>query len=117
MYVLLVWQFLAKIQIPVLDHTPYSTVMHQLVRYITIQTYVGNSYELNMLHDSENMEEYLHLRESEKRLSESEFDIDNELDDHALLDAVVNYGSVNHNFVWENMQNYKGQRENFMGSV
>jgi hypothetical protein len=60
-----------------------------------------------MLDDNENVEEYLCLSESEKSLSESEFDTDNELDDQALLHDVINDGSVNHDFVWENMQNYK----------
>jgi hypothetical protein len=50
------------------------------------------------------------------------FDNDNELEDHALLDVVVNGGSYDddniiQDFVWENMENYKGQRENFMGTV
>jgi hypothetical protein len=74
-----------------------------------------------VLHDEE-VGEYLLLSESEESLSDSEFDTDNELDDCALPDAVVNDGSdeddsVTQDFVWENMQNCKGQRENFMGNV
>jgi hypothetical protein len=57
-----------------------------------------------------------------KVLSDSEFDTESELDDCAFLDAVVNYGSdeddsVTQGLVWENMQNCKGQRENFMGNA
>jgi hypothetical protein len=61
--------------------------------------------------------EYLHLSESEENLSDSELDAENELDDRALLDAVVNDGRSTEDFVWENMQNYKGKRENFTDSV
>jgi cytochrome c556 len=55
-------------------------------------------------------------------LSYSKFDTDSELDDRSLLDAVINDSrdeddSITQDFVWENMQNYKRQRENFMGSV
>jgi cytochrome c556 len=58
----------------------------------------------------------------EEVLSYSEFDADNELDDPAPLDAVVNDSSneddsITQDFVWENMQNYKRQKENFMVSV
>jgi hypothetical protein len=59
--------------------------------------------------------------ESEESLSDSEFDSENELDDCALLDVVVYYNSdeddIIQNFVWEDMNNYKGQRENFTGIV
>jgi hypothetical protein len=66
--------------------------------------------------------ECLLLSESEQSLSDSKFDTENELDDHAFLDAVVNDGCneddrATQDFVWENMQNYEGQRENFTGSV
>jgi hypothetical protein len=55
-------------------------------------------------------------------ISYSEFDADNELDDPALLDAVVNDSSdeddnITQEFVWENVQNYKRQKEKCMGSV
>jgi hypothetical protein len=65
--------------------------------------------------------EYLHVSESEENLSDLEFDTDNELDDCALFD-VVNGDSdkdddIIQDFVWEDMNNYKGQRQNFMGSV
>jgi hypothetical protein len=40
------------------------------------------------------------------------------LENHALRDAVVNEDdSVTQDSVWENVQNYKGHRENFRGSV
>jgi hypothetical protein len=61
--------------------------------------------------------EYLLLSESEQNLSDSESDTENELDNCALLDAVVNDGSATQDFVWENTQNYNGQRKNFMGSA
>jgi hypothetical protein len=61
--------------------------------------------------------EHLFLSESEQNLSDLEFYNENELNDRPLLDAVVNDGSATQDFVWENMQNYKGQRENFTGSV
>jgi hypothetical protein len=46
----------------------------------------------------------------------------NELEDHALLDTVRNEDSEKddsdtQDFVWENMENYREQREKFMGSV
>jgi hypothetical protein len=60
-------------------------------------------------------------RETKESLSESEFDSENELDDCALLDVVVDDNSdeddIIQDFVWEDMNNYKGQRKNFMGSV
>ncbi|XP_023724900.1 piggyBac transposable element-derived protein 4-like [Cryptotermes secundus] len=60
--------------------------------------------------------------DSEQSLSDSDFDSENELDDRALMDAVGNEGSdednsANQEFVWEDMQNYRGQREHFTGSV
>jgi hypothetical protein len=75
-----------------------------------------------MVHDEAGVGEYLLLSESEGSLQYSEFYSDNELDDHALLHVVVNDGSdedynITQDFVWENMENYKGQRENFTGSV
>jgi hypothetical protein len=47
-----------------------------------------------------------------KILSDSEFDSDNEMNDCALLDVVVNDNSNNNdniirNFVWEGVKNYK----------
>jgi hypothetical protein len=45
------------------------------------------------------------------------------LEDHALFDTVVNDGndedddSATQDFIWENMENCKGQRENFTGSA
>jgi hypothetical protein len=66
--------------------------------------------------------EYLLQCESEQSLSDSDFDTENELEDRALLDTVINEDSdedysAMQDFVWENMENYKGQKENFMGSV
>jgi hypothetical protein len=60
--------------------------------------------------------------ESEESLSDSEFDSDNELDDCALLNVVVDGDSdkdddIIQDFVWEDMNNYKGQRKNFTGIV
>lgn len=51
-----------------------------------------------------------------------EFDADNELNCCALRDAVRYACSgegdcITQNLVWKNMQNSKGQRENFTGSV
>jgi hypothetical protein len=60
--------------------------------------------------------------ESEEGISDLEFDSKNELVDRALLDVVV-YGNIDEvdditqDFVWEDMNSYKRQRENFMGSV
>jgi cytochrome c556 len=66
--------------------------------------------------------EYLPPSESEGSLSGLEFGTDNELDDRALPELVVNDGSeendnISPDLVWENMEDYKGQRENFMSSV
>jgi hypothetical protein len=60
--------------------------------------------------------------DSEESFSVLEFDSDNELDDCALLDVVVDGDSdedadVIQDFVWEDMNNCKGQRENFVGGV
>jgi hypothetical protein len=58
--------------------------------------------------------------ESEESLSDSEFGSENELDDCSLLDVVVVDDSDEddiQDFVWEDMNNYKGQRKNFTGSV
>jgi hypothetical protein len=60
--------------------------------------------------------------ESEQSLSDSDFDTENELEDCALLHTVINEGSdeddsAMRDFVWENVENYKGQRENFTGNV
>jgi hypothetical protein len=60
------------------------------------------------------------LSESEISLSYSAFDTDDELDGHGL--GVVNDGSdeddsITQDFVWDNMENYKGQRENIMGNI
>jgi hypothetical protein len=72
------------------------------------------------LHDDEL--ECLLLRDSEQSSSESDFDTENELEDRAVLDTVRNEDSdeddgVTQDFVWENMENYRGQRENFTGNV
>jgi hypothetical protein len=55
--------------------------------------------------------------DSEQNLSDSGSDIENELEDRALLDTVENDDSAIQAFVWQNMDNYRGQRENFTGSV
>ena len=60
--------------------------------------------------------------DSEQSVSDSDFDTEDELDDRALIDAVGNEGSdeddsENQQFVWEDMENYRGQREHFTGSV
>jgi hypothetical protein len=75
-----------------------------------------------VLHDEAEVGENLLLSKSEGSLSYLEIDNDSELDYHALLDVVVNDGSdeddnITQDFVSENMENYMGQRENFMGNV
>lgn len=55
-------------------------------------------------------------------MNQTKSDDHSELDNHALLEAVVNDGSdrgesVTQNSLWENMQNYTRQRENSTGSV
>lgn len=56
-------------------------------------------------------------------MSDSDFDTENDFEDHALLDTVVNDSndedddSATKDFIWDNMKNYKGQRENFTGSA
>jgi hypothetical protein len=60
--------------------------------------------------------------ESEESSPDSEFDSDNELDDCTLLDVVVNGDSdeddeIIQDFLWAGVNNYKGQKENFMGCV
>jgi hypothetical protein len=62
------------------------------------------------------------VSEYEESLSGSKFDSNNEVDNFALLHVSVNGDSDDDNdiiqdFVWENMENYKGQRKNFTGSV
>lgn len=74
-----------------------------------------------MLCDEEVGNVYL-ISESEERSSDLEFGSDNELHDFALLDVVVNNDSneddsIVQDFIWEDMENYEGQREDFMGSV
>jgi hypothetical protein len=54
--------------------------------------------------------------ESEESFSDSEFDSEYELDDCALLDIVVDDNSdedddIIQDFVWEDMNNYKEQRD------
>jgi hypothetical protein len=66
--------------------------------------------------------ECLLLSDSERSWSESDFDTENELEDHAVLDTMRNEDSdedesATQAFILENMENYNGQRENFMGSV
>jgi hypothetical protein len=69
----------------------------------------------------DDVKEFLLGKESEESLSESEFGSENELDDCALLDVVVDDNSddddIIQDCVWEDMNNYKGQRENFTGGV
>jgi hypothetical protein len=71
-----------------------------------------------VLHDED--VEYLLQSESENSLSDSDLDTDNELEDRALLDTVITEGSdediARRDFIWENMDNYEGRRENFTGS-
>jgi hypothetical protein len=58
--------------------------------------------------------------ESEESLSDLECDSENELDDCTVLDVVMDGDSdqdIIQDFLWEDMNNYKGQRENFTGSV
>jgi hypothetical protein len=54
-------------------------------------------------------------------LSDSECDSENDLDDCAVLDVVVDGDShqddIIQDFVWEDMNNYKGQKGNFTDSV
>jgi hypothetical protein len=75
-----------------------------------------------VLHEEVEVGEYLLLSESKGSLLDLEFDTDNELDDCALLDVVVTYGSdeddnITQDLDWENMENSMGQKENFMGSA
>jgi hypothetical protein len=60
--------------------------------------------------------EYLLLGKPEQSLSDSKFDAENELNNCAFLDNVINDRS-DEDFIWENMQTYKGQRDNVIGSV
>jgi phage terminase large subunit len=62
--------------------------------------------------------------ESEEIISDSEFDSENEWNYCAFLDVVVDDNSDDDDgdcyskpFTWEDMDSYKGQRENFMGSA
>jgi hypothetical protein len=62
------------------------------------------------------------LTESEESSSDLELGSDNELDDCGLLDVVVNNDCneddiIVQDFIWEDMENHKGQREDFMASV
>jgi hypothetical protein len=63
------------------------------------------------------VEEYSFVSECEESLSDLEFDSNNELDDCALFDTVVNDDSdeddIIQAFVWKDIKNYKGQRVNF----
>jgi hypothetical protein len=61
--------------------------------------------------------ECLLLSDSERSSSESDFDTENELEDRAVLDTMRSEDSDTEAFIWENMENYKGQRENFTASV
>jgi hypothetical protein len=63
-----------------------------------------------VLNDEVETGEYLLLSKSEGSSTNSEFDTDSELEDHALLDAMVNEDDLS---LWEN---YKEQRKTFMGS-
>jgi hypothetical protein len=82
------------------------------------QSYSGEAKASNMekqsavLSDEVETGEYLVLSKSEGSSTNSKFDI--ELNDHALLDAMVNDGSNEDDLcLWEN---YKEQRKTFMGS-
>jgi hypothetical protein len=74
-----------------------------------------------LLHDQEL--ECLLQSDAEQNLSDSDFDTENELEDHALLDTMGSDGSdedgdrATQDFIWEDMENYRGQWENFMGSA
>jgi hypothetical protein len=61
----------------------------------------------------DDVKECLLASESEESLSDSELDSENELDDCDHLDVVVDDGSdeddIIQDFVWENMNNYKGK--------
>jgi hypothetical protein len=59
------------------------------------------------------------LYNSEDKLSDTS---DNEVDDVAVADAIINNDSGdedeicnNYNFIWEGTDNYRGKRENFCG--
>jgi hypothetical protein len=75
----------------------------------------------NKLLCDDEVKECLLGSESEEILSYSEFHSENELDDCALLDVVVDDNSdeddIIQDFVWEDTNNYKGQRKHFTGSV
>jgi cytochrome c556 len=74
-----------------------------------------------VLHDEEF--ECLLQSDSEQSLSDSNFDPENEFEDRALLDTLGSDGSdededsATQDFVWEDMENYRGQRENFTGGA
>jgi cytochrome c556 len=100
------------------SHLFYKYASHSLL----VAAMASMSKKRSAVFCEDEVRECLLLSELEQSLSDSEFDTENELDNHAFLDAVVNYGSdeddsATQDFVWENMQNYKGQRENFTGSV
>lgn len=71
------------------------------------------------------MGEFLLCSEYEESLSDLEYNSDNGLDVCNLLAVVVDVDSdddddddnITQDFVWEYMNSYKGQRENFTGSV
>jgi hypothetical protein len=76
-----------------------------------------------VLHDEE-LEFFFFFCQSDSKQSllDSNFDTENKLEDRTVLDTVRNEDSDEDDsaaqaFIWENMENYKGQRENFMGSV
>jgi hypothetical protein len=61
------------------------------------------------------VKECLLSREAEENLLDAEFDSENEMDDHALLDVVVDDNTdkddIIQDFVWEDMKHYKGQKK------
>jgi hypothetical protein len=79
-----------------------------------MEAMVSTSRKRSAVLCDDDMKECLLGSESEESLSDSEFDSENELGDCALLDVVVDDDSdeddIIQDFVWEHMNNYKGQR-------
>jgi hypothetical protein len=86
-------------------------------RSLPVATLASTSNKRSAVLRDEELECFLQS-DSDQSLSDSNFDTENELDDRAVFDTMSNEDdSGNQAFIWENMQNYKGQRKNFTGSV
>jgi hypothetical protein len=86
-----------------------------------METMASTSRKQSPVLCDDDVKECLLASESEESLSDLEFYSENELDDCALLDVAVDDDSdeddIIQDSVWEDMDNYKGRRENFTGSV